>query len=60
VHEVVPREALGKLFSRRLFWSTVLSSVGALSAGYLVQAWPPDNRLRPTPLRSSPPARQGL
>src|SRR5262245_29936214 len=46
VHEVVPREALGNLFSRRLFWSTVLSSVGALSAGYLVQAWPPDDRLQ--------------
>jgi MFS family permease len=46
VHEVVPREALGRLFSRRLLWSTVLSSVGALSAGYLVQAWPQDDKLQ--------------
>jgi MFS family permease len=40
LHQLVPREALGALFSRRLFWSTVLSSIGALSAGYLVQQWP--------------------
>jgi len=46
VHEVVPRETLGTLFSRRLFWSTVLSSLGALSAGYLVQAWPVGDRLQ--------------
>jgi len=46
VHDVVPREGLGKLFSRRLFWSTVLSSAGALSAGFLVQAWPPDAKLQ--------------
>jgi MFS family permease len=46
VHEVVPRETLGTLFSRRLFWSTVLSSFGALSAGYLVQAWPLEDRLQ--------------
>ena len=40
VHQLVPRETLGELFSKRLFWSTVLSSIGALSAGYLVQQWP--------------------
>jgi MFS family permease len=40
VHQLVPREALGALFSKRLLWSTVLSSAGALSAGYLVQQWP--------------------
>jgi MFS family permease len=46
VHQVVPREELGRLFSRRLFWSTVLSTAGALSAGFLVQAWPPDAKLQ--------------
>ena len=46
VHEVVPRETLGTLFSRRLFWSTVLSSLGALSAAYLVQVWPLEDRLQ--------------
>ncbi len=46
VHEVVPREALGALFARRLFWSTLLSSLGALSAGYLVQQWPLDDKLQ--------------
>ncbi|HJQ62632.1 MAG TPA: MFS transporter [Burkholderiales bacterium] len=40
LHQLVPRESLGELFSKRLFWSTVLSSLGALSAGYLVQNWP--------------------
>jgi MFS family permease len=40
LHQLVPRESLGALFSKRLFWSTVLSSLGALSAGYLVQQWP--------------------
>lgn len=40
LHQLVPRESLGSLFSKRLFWSTVLSSLGALSAGYLVQQWP--------------------
>ena len=44
--EVVPRETLGTLFSRRLFWSTVLSSLGAPSAGYLVQAWPLEDWLQ--------------
>lgn len=46
VHQVVPREALGKLFSRRLFWSTLLSLIGALAAGYLVQAWPLEDKLQ--------------
>jgi MFS family permease len=40
VHDLVPRETLGALFARRLFWSTLLASLGALSAGYLVQHWP--------------------
>ncbi|HET9664021.1 MAG TPA: MFS transporter [Burkholderiales bacterium] len=40
LHQIVPRESLGALFSRRLFWSTVLAALGALSAGYLVQHWP--------------------
>jgi MFS family permease len=40
LHQLVPRDSLGALFSKRLFWSTVLSSLGALSAGYLVQQWP--------------------
>jgi MFS family permease len=40
LHQLVPRDSLGTLFSKRLFWSTVLSSLGALSAGYRVQQWP--------------------
>jgi MFS family permease len=46
VHQIVPREELGGLFSRRLFWSTVLATAGALSAGFLVQAWPAEAKLQ--------------
>lgn len=45
VHQLVPRDMLGALFARRLFWSTLLASLGALSAGYLVQHWPGADRL---------------
>jgi MFS family permease len=37
LHQLLARHGLGELFSRRLFWSTVLASAGALAAGYLVQ-----------------------
>ena len=40
LHQLLPRDSLGELFARRLLWSTVLASIGALSAGYLVQQWP--------------------
>ncbi|HEX6002912.1 MAG TPA: MFS transporter [Burkholderiales bacterium] len=46
LHQLVPRGELGALVSRRLFWSTVLSSLGALSAGYLVQNWPGADKLQ--------------
>jgi MFS family permease len=45
LHQLLAREGLGALFSRRLFWSTVLASAGALAAGYLVQHWPGSERL---------------
>ena len=45
VHQLVPPGELGALFARRLFWSTVLASLGALSAGYLVQHWPLQEKL---------------
>src|SRR4051794_10391255 len=45
LHQLLAREGLGALFSRRLFWSTVLASAGALAAGYLVQHWPGADRL---------------
>src|SRR5438105_1275716 len=45
LHQLLAREGLGALFSRRLFWSTVLASLGALSAGYLVQHWPASERM---------------
>lgn len=45
LHQLLARDGLGALFSRRLFWSTVLASAGAVSAGYLVQHWPGAERL---------------
>jgi MFS family permease len=39
IHELVPRDRLGALFSRRLFWSMVSASAGALFAGQVVQRW---------------------
>ena len=45
IHQFLAAKGLGELFSRRLFWSTVLASVGALFAGYLVQHWPGAERL---------------
>jgi MFS family permease len=40
IHQLLANEPLGELFSRRLFWSTVLASLGATVAGQLVQHWP--------------------
>ncbi len=40
MHQLLAGQGLGDLFSRRLFWSTVLASLGALGAGQLVQHWP--------------------
>src|SRR4051812_39793820 len=45
MHQLLANEPLGDLFSRRLFWSTVLASLGALVAGQLVQHWPFAERL---------------
>lgn len=40
MHQLLKNEPLGELFSRRLFWSTVLASLGATLAGQLVHHWP--------------------
>jgi MFS family permease len=45
MHQLLAAQGLGALFSRRLFWSTVLASLGALVAGYAVQHWPGGERL---------------
>jgi MFS family permease len=45
LHQLLAGEPLGGLFSRRLFWSTVLASLGALFGGQLVQHWPGPERL---------------
>ena len=45
MHQLLANQPLGELFSRRLFWSTVLASLGALIAGQVVQHWPYGERL---------------
>ena len=45
MHQLLGGRGLGELFSRRLFWSTVLASLGAFGAGYLVQHWPHADKL---------------
>lgn len=45
LHQLLANQGLGALFSRRLFWSMLSASVGALVAGYLVQNWPFATRL---------------
>ena len=46
MHQLLEGKGLGDLFSRRLFWSTVLAALGALAAGQLVQHWPLPERLQ--------------
>ena len=45
MHQLLAGQNLGELFSRRLFWSTVLASLGASAAGQLVQHWTGANTL---------------
>jgi hypothetical protein len=40
MHQLLPTGNLGALFARRLFWSTLVGSMGALFAGQVVQRWP--------------------
>jgi len=40
LHQLLAQQGLGELFSRRLFWSTVMTSLGALAAGVLLALGP--------------------
>jgi MFS family permease len=44
-HQLLAGEGLGALFAKRLFWSTVLASLGAFAAGNLVEHWPFGDKL---------------
>jgi MFS family permease len=44
-HQLLAGQGLGALYAQRLFWSTVLASLGALAAGHLIEHWPFDERL---------------
>jgi MFS family permease len=40
MHDLLPRQGLGAFFARRLSWSTLVSLLGGLAAGALVDHWP--------------------
>jgi MFS family permease len=46
LHQLLPREGLGKFFARRLFWATAVSCVGTLAAGVIVDHWPASERIQ--------------
>jgi MFS family permease len=39
-HQLLAGQDLGALYAQRLFWSTVLASLGALVGGHVVAQWP--------------------
>lgn len=45
-HQLLAGQELGRLYSHRLFWSTVLASAGGVAAGNLVEHWPFAERLQ--------------
>jgi len=45
LHQLLPREGLGKFFAKRLFWATAVSCAGTLAAGYIVDHWPVAERI---------------
>ncbi|HYG55984.1 MAG TPA: MFS transporter [Burkholderiales bacterium] len=44
-HQLLAGRELGSLYAQRLFWSTVLASLGALAAGHAVEHWPFGDKL---------------
>ena len=44
-HQLLAGQDLGALYAQRLFWSTVLASLGALVAAHVVEYWPFGERL---------------
>lgn len=45
LHQLLPKEGLGRFFAQRLFWSTSVGAVGAAAAGFVVDHWPFPDRL---------------
>jgi MFS family permease len=40
MHDLLPRQGMGTFFAHRLSWSTMVSLIGGLTAGALVDHWP--------------------
>jgi MFS family permease len=45
-HQLLAGEDLGALYAQRLFWSTMLASLGALAGGNLIEHWPFGDKLQ--------------
>jgi MFS family permease len=45
LHQLIPRDDLGRFFSRRLLWGTTVSCAGTLAAGALIEHLPVANPL---------------
>src|SRR3954469_7374427 len=45
-HQILAGQDLGALYAQRLFWSTMLASLGALAAGNLIEHWPFGDKLQ--------------
>lgn len=39
MHDLLPKEQLGGIFARRLFWATTFALVAGLAGGYVVDHW---------------------
>lgn len=41
MHDLLPKEQLGRFFAHRLFWATAFALVAGPAGGFLVDRWPP-------------------
>ena len=45
MHDLLPKEQLGRFFAQRLFWATAFALVAAPAGGFLVDHWPVSGQL---------------
>ena len=46
MHDLLPKEQLGRIFSRRLFWATGFALMAGLASGALIDHWPKAHTIR--------------
>lgn len=45
MHDLLPKEQLGRIFSQRLFWATGFALVAGLGSGIIIDHWPSSSRI---------------